>query len=146
DGPGTNVDEFFAPEINSDLSNANVQLINSLGLHSTAPPPTTDPNCPGASCGSDFTSSVDGVEYYAGIKVSAVLHQLNCINHLGTNPVDTPAILGMNFQAVSVGQKLKTGGYKDAVGTPSDSLANAIGFVDASIGQMMNTLQNRGLA
>jgi hypothetical protein len=146
DGPGSNVDEFFAPEINSDLSNANVQLINSLGLHSTAPAPVTDPTCPGPNCGSDFTSSVDGVEYYDGIKVSAVLHQLNGFNHLGTIAVDTPAILGMNFQAVSVGQKLATGGYKDAAGAPSDGLANAIAFVDASIGQMMNTIQNRGLA
>jgi hypothetical protein len=146
DGPGSNVDEFFAPEINSDLSNTNVQLINSLGLHSTAPAPATDPNCPGPNCGSDFTSSIDGVEYYDGIKVSTVLHQLNGFNHMGTIAVGTPAILGMNFQAVSVGQKLKTGGYKDGVGTPSDGLANAIAFVDTSIGQMMNTIQNRGLA
>jgi hypothetical protein len=146
DGPGTNVDEFFAPEINSDLSNANVQLINSLGLRSTMSAPVTDPTCPGPNCGSDFTSTVDGVEYYDGIKVSALLHQLNGFNHMGTIEVGTPVILGMNFQAVSVGQKLKTGGYKDAVGTPSDSLANAIGFVDGSIGQMMNVLQNRGLA
>jgi hypothetical protein len=146
DGPGGNVDEFFAPEINSELSNANVQLINSLGLHSTASAPVTDPNCPGPNCGSDFTSSIDGVEYYDGIKVSAVLHQLNGFNHMGTIATGTPAILGMNFQSVSVGQKLKTGGYKDAVGTPSDGLANAISFVDTSIGQMMNTLQNRGIA
>jgi hypothetical protein len=45
-GPGTNVDDFFAPEINSDLSVANVKLIGDLGLHSTAPNPKTDPNCP----------------------------------------------------------------------------------------------------
>lgn len=146
DGPGSNVDEFFAPEINSDLSNANVQRIGSLGLHSTAPAPVTDPNCPGSNCGSDFTSSIDGIEYYDGIKVSAVLNELNGFNHMGTIEVGTPAILGMNFQSVSVGQKLKIGGYKDAIGTPSDNLANAIGFVDRSIGQMMNTLQNRGLA
>jgi hypothetical protein len=146
DGPGTNIDEFFAPEINSDLSSANVQLINSLGLHSTASAPVVDPNCPGPNCGSDFTSSIDGVEYYDGIKVSAVLNELNGFNHMGTIEVGTPAILGMNFQLVSVGQKLKIAGYQDAVGTPSANLANAIGFVDKSIGQMMNTLQNRGLA
>jgi Type I phosphodiesterase / nucleotide pyrophosphatase len=146
DGPGTNVDEFFAPEINSDLSSANVQLISSLGLHSTAPAPVTDPTCPGPNCGSDFTSSIDGVEYYDGIKVSAILNQLNGFNHMGTIEVGTPALLGMNFQSVSVGQKLKIGGYKDAIGTPSDNLANTIAFVDSSIGMMMNTLQNRGLA
>src|SRR5260370_24475390 len=58
----------------------------------------------------------------------------------------TAAMVGMNFQAVSVGQKLKTGGYTDAVGTPSANLANTIAFVDRSIGQMLNTLENRGLA
>jgi hypothetical protein len=71
-GPGTNVDDFFGPEINSDLSDANVKLIASLGLHSTAPAPKTDPTCPGPKCGSDFTSSIDGIEYYDGIKVQAV--------------------------------------------------------------------------
>jgi hypothetical protein len=144
-GPGTNIDEFFAPEINSDLSNANVQLIASLGLHSTAPAPVTDPTCPGPSCGSDFTSSIDGIEYYDGIKVSAIINEINGYDHTGTNNVGTPAIFGMNFQAVSVGEKLASGGYTDANGTPSSNLANAIGFVDRSIGQMVNTLQNRGL-
>jgi predicted AlkP superfamily pyrophosphatase or phosphodiesterase len=145
-GPGTNVDDFFAPEINSDLSNANVQLIASLGLHSTAPTPVTDPNCPGSSCGSDFTSSIDGVEYYDGIKVAAIINEINGYNHMGTLDLGTPAIFGMNFQSVSVGQKLKIGGYTDAIGTPSANLANAIAFVDRSIGQMLNTLDNRGLA
>jgi Type I phosphodiesterase / nucleotide pyrophosphatase len=43
-GPGTNVDDFFAPEINSDLSAANISLIHSAGLSSTEPDPThTDP-------------------------------------------------------------------------------------------------------
>jgi Type I phosphodiesterase / nucleotide pyrophosphatase len=144
--PGTNVDEFFAPEINSDLSAANVQLIAALGLHSTAPAPVTDPTCPGPNCGSDFTSSIDGVEYYDGIKVQAVLHQLNGFDHTGTHELGTPTILGMNFQAVSVGQKLAIGGYQDAAGTPSANLANTIAFVDRSIGQMINALHNRGLA
>jgi len=45
------------------LSAANVNLIASLGLKSTAPNPVTDPTCPGPSCGSDFTSSIDGIEY-----------------------------------------------------------------------------------
>jgi predicted AlkP superfamily pyrophosphatase or phosphodiesterase len=145
-GPGTNVDDFFAPEINSQLSAANVQLIASLGLHSTAPAPVTDPNCPGPNCGSDFTSSIDGVEYYDGIKVQAVLHQINGFDHTGTRDLGTPAIFGMNFQSVSVGQKLKIGGYIDAAGTPTANLANTIAFVDRSIAQMVNSLHNRGLS
>jgi predicted AlkP superfamily pyrophosphatase or phosphodiesterase len=144
--PGTNVDDFFAPEINSDLSAANVQLIATLGLHSTAPNPITDPTCPGPGCGSDFTSSIDGVEFYDGIKVQAVLNQINGFDHTGTRDLGTPAIFGMNFQSVSVGQKLKIGGYSDPAGTPSPNLANAIAFVDRSIGQMVDQLRNHGLS
>jgi predicted AlkP superfamily pyrophosphatase or phosphodiesterase len=144
--PGTNLDEFFAPEINSDLSAANVTLIGALGLHSTAPNPVTDPTCPGPGCGSDFTSSIDGVEFYDGIKVQGTLNQIGGHDHTGTRDLGVPAIFGMNFQSVSVGQKLKIGGYKDAAGTPTPNLANAIKFVDTSIGQMVDSLRNHGLA
>lgn len=62
-----------------------------------------------------------------------------------------PSVFGMNFQAVSVGQKLvestinTTGGYQDALGTPSQSLFNEIQFVDQQIGQMINELKLRNL-
>jgi predicted AlkP superfamily pyrophosphatase or phosphodiesterase len=52
----------------------------------------------------------------------------------------------MNFQAVSVGQKLACCGYTDPAATPSAGLANAIAFVDKSIGQMISALHSRGLA
>jgi hypothetical protein len=145
-GPGTNVDDFFAPEINSDLSAANVALIASLGLHSTAPNPVTDPTCPGPNCGTDLTGSIDGIEFYDGIKVQAVLNEINGFDHTGKHRLGMPAILGMNFQAVSVGQKLKIGGYTDPAGTPSANLANTIQFVDRSIGQMVEELKDRGLS
>lgn len=60
-------------------------------------------------------------------------------------------LFGMNFQAVSVGQKLveksisTTGGYLDAAGTPSPALKDEIQFVDASIGRMVGELKRRGL-
>ena len=138
-GPGTNVDDFFAPEINSDLSAANISLIASLGLRSTAPTPVT-------VAGGDFTSSIDGVEWYDGIKVQAVINEINGFDHTGKNRRGTPAIFGMNFQAVSVGQKLKIGGYIDHAATPSANLANTIAFVDRSIGQFADALRNRGLS
>jgi arylsulfatase A-like enzyme len=55
----------------------------------------------------------------------------------------------MNFQAVSVGEKyiengLK-GGYLDASGTPTSTLAGEIEFTDDSIGEMVQDLKNRGL-
>ncbi len=59
----------------------------------------------------------------------------------------------MNFQAVSVGQKLIEkisgnkvfGGYTDAAGTPRAPLKDAIEFIDASIGEMANELRKQGL-
>jgi arylsulfatase A-like enzyme len=61
-----------------------------------------------------------------------------------------PTLFGMNFQAVSVGQKLiengtLVGGYTDAQGTPSALLAGEIAFVDASIGRMVFALREHGL-
>jgi hypothetical protein len=137
-GPGSNVDDFFAPEINSDLSAANISLIASLGLRSTAPTPAVLP-------GGDFTGSIDGVEWYDGIKVQAVLNEINGFDHTGRSFRGTPAIFGMNFQAVSVGQKLKIGGYDDPAATPNFNLANTIAFVDRSIGQFVDALRDRHL-
>ena len=62
-----------------------------------------------------------------------------------------PTLFGMNFQAVSVGQKLleksngTTGGYLDATGTPSATLLERFKFVDASIGEMVDELKDKGL-
>ena len=60
-----------------------------------------------------------------------------------------PNLFGMNFQAVSVGQKLieagiGAGGYKDAAGTPQPTLLSEIEFVDASVGEMVTALKNTG--
>jgi hypothetical protein len=137
-GPGTNVDDFFAPEINSDLSQANISLIAQLGLHSTAP-------APAPAAGKDFTGTIAGVEWYDGIKVQAILNEIAGFDHTGTRKLGTPTLFGMNFQSVSVGQKLAIGGYNDPFGTPSTNLANAIAFVDTSIGQMVAALNKNGL-
>jgi arylsulfatase A-like enzyme len=57
----------------------------------------------------------------------------------------------MNFQAVSVGEKLieksvgMTGGYMDAQGTPTAALLGEIQFVDHAIGQMVSALKSQGL-
>jgi len=57
----------------------------------------------------------------------------------------------MNFQTVSVGQKLiesavgMTGGYLDNQGRPTPALLGEIQFTDASIGRMVDALTRRGL-
>jgi hypothetical protein len=61
-------------------------------------------------------------------------------------PTRHGGVFGMNFQSVSVGQKLAGDGYLDPAATPSPGLLNAIKFVDRSIGQMISALDSRGLA
>jgi arylsulfatase A-like enzyme len=89
---------------------------------------------------------------YDDMKVAAILHQIDGYDHTGTDPNGVPTVFGMNFQAVSVGQKLDmtttggpVGGYLDASGTPSDPLQAALDHTDQSIGLMVSALHDRGL-
>lgn len=140
-GPSA-LDDFYAPEINS----------NVISL-----PGVTTPT--GISCArildpkSDltaWTNSFQNIQCYDTLKVNAVLHWIDGMNHLGTQPTKVPTVFGMNFQAVSVGQKLiengVKGGYLDAVGTPSAELLNEFQFVDASIAAFVSELQKQGLS
>jgi len=141
-GPSA-LDDFYAPEINS----------NVIGLTGVTTPT-------GMSCaevpdpGSDltaWTNSFQNIQCYDQLKVNAILNEIDGKNHLGTKKTQVPTILGMNFQAVSVGQKLNeksnhtTGGYLDATGTPSAALLGEIQYVDASIGAFVKELKTRGL-
>jgi hypothetical protein len=141
-GPAA-LDDFFAPEINS----------NVIGL-----PGVTTPT--GVSCsavldpGSDvtaWTNSFQNIQCYDTLKVDAILNEIDGKNHLGTKRTQVPTIFGMNFQAVSVGQKLieqsngVTGGYLDAAGTPSEALLGEFKFVDASIAAFVRELKARDL-
>jgi arylsulfatase A-like enzyme len=82
--------------------------------------------------------------------VHAVLHWIEGKNHLGgpAKTTKTPTIYGMNFQAVSVGQKYiengVKGGYSDAAGTVSSNLLSEIKFVDKSVGEMVQKIKARG--
>jgi hypothetical protein len=93
------------------LSQASINLIHSLGLISTAPDPTP-------VSGADFTGTIPGVEWYDGIKVQAILNEINGFDHTGASRLGTPVLFGVNFQSVSVGQKLAGDGYLDPAATP----------------------------
>jgi hypothetical protein len=80
---------------------------------------------------------------YDDIKVTATLNQIAGKDHTGTKTVGVPAIFGMNFQAVSVGEK--TAGYVDAAGTPSAALETALMHTDQSLGKMVDALEQGGL-
>jgi Type I phosphodiesterase / nucleotide pyrophosphatase len=90
--------------------------------------------------GEDATSSIDKVVAYDATKVQAVDNELRGLDSSGMKKVGVPAILGMNFQAVSVGQKLKGNGYLNADGEPSEGLAKALDAVDAGLARLATTL------
>jgi hypothetical protein len=97
------------------------------------------------------TNDLGLTEAYDDVKVSAILNEIAGHDHTGKNDVGVPAIFGMNFQAVSVAQKL-TGsgcplgcGYTDATGTPSAGLIDALDHTDQSIGSMVDGLRKAGL-
>jgi type I phosphodiesterase/nucleotide pyrophosphatase len=120
-GPsGTGIDDLYTPEIQTAVGG--VVTTNSFALTMA----------------------------YDDMKVAAVLNWINGLDHTGTTAAPVPTLFGMNFQAVSVGQKLAqaggpVGGYVDAAGTPSAALQQTLDHTDASIGQMVSALQSRGL-
>jgi hypothetical protein len=133
-GPsGKGLDELFAPEINSQ-----------------------DTLDAGAQTGDDYTKSFTGVRTYDAIKVKAVLNWIDGLDSTGKTKEPVPAIFGMNFQAVSVGQKLakaggadsdKTlvGGYLDSNATPGNALTLQLQFIDDSLGKFAQELTNKHL-
>jgi arylsulfatase A-like enzyme len=98
-----------------------------------------------------WTNSFQNIQCYDTLKVDAILNEIDGKDHLGTRKTEVPTIFGMNFQAVSVAQKLieasnnVTGGYLDAAGTPSAALLDEFKFVDASIGAFVRELKAKGL-
>ena len=141
-GPGGKLDDFYSPEINS-----NVIALPGVSTPEGASCATVrDPN----SDLTAWTNSFQNIQCYDTLKVNAILNEIEGRNHLGTAKTQTPKIFGMNFQAVSVGQKLiengVNGGYLDAAATPGPSLLSEIEFVDDSIGEMTKNIRHRGLA
>ncbi|MGO9055905.1 MAG: alkaline phosphatase family protein [Candidatus Binataceae bacterium] len=154
----SNLDDYYSPEINSnsaDFTSAPPQLLLPM-CEKKGKPVLPDQNA--VSAGDDYTGSFQNIQCYDGLKVKAVINEIDGKNHDGTAKAPVPNILGMNFQAVSIGQKLIyqdaltvpppytiKGGYTDSIGTPSGSLKQEIIFVDNSIGMMVDALKDQGL-
>jgi len=97
-------------------------------------------------------------------KVQGIINEINGLSHDGKKAPGTPVIFGMNFQAVSVGQKLakdnfdnscvddtdpninqQPGGYTDGSGTPSAVLNYGLQQTDQALASMIVALKNEGL-
>jgi arylsulfatase A-like enzyme len=92
------------------------------------------------------------------------LNEIQGLNHEGSKYVGVPTVFGLNFQAVSVGQKLlvdnsdggcpadtdpaingKQGGYADGLGAPSTVLAYGLKKTDDALWQFINALKKAGI-
>lgn len=90
--------------------------------------------------------NLPNMEQYDDLRVEALIHEIDGMDHSGAKQVGVPTIFGMNFQAISVGQKLHGEfGYTDANGTPTENLLNALDHTDHSIGRLIDELQKKGL-
>ncbi len=133
----SNVDDYYAPDINSDVV-ALPGITTATGL-----------NCATIPISGAWTDGFDSVKCNDQLKVNAVLNWIHGKTHLGGSNGQVPAIFGMNFQAVSVGQKLIAGGvkggYTDGAGTPTATMLAEIEYVDGAIGQMVANLKSADL-
>ena len=142
-GPAA-LDDFYAPEINSNVVPLPM-VTTPTGINcATVPDPNSDLTA--------WTNSFQNIQCYDQLKVNAVLNWIDGKTHLGTGTLrGTPNIFGMNFQALSVGQKLieasnsTTGGYLDAQATPSAAMLTEFQFVDDSIAAFVSELKKQGL-
>lgn len=141
-GPsGVGVDDFYGPEINS----IPVALPQFPGC-SPVPFPDT-------AVDDGWTNSFADIMCYDSLHVAAVLNQIDGFTHDHSKHVGVPALFGTNFQAISVGEKLKQdpvnpallGGYQDVLGTPASGLASELDFVDHSLGRIVQELKTQGV-
>ena len=114
--------------------------------------------------GFDNTISVVCTVENDQLKVQGILNEIHGLKHDGTPGAGVPTVFGMNFQGVSVGQKLEVdnsgggcaddtdpktngqpGGYKDGLGTPTNVLAYALQKTDAALASMIQALKDQDL-
>ncbi len=130
-GPGANIDDFFAPEVHSALTGANLLRFGAGALRLRNP-------------GLSFQDSTAAIRLYDGLKLRALLNEIAGFDHTGRHRVGVPALYGMDFQSVNVAEKRPQGGYLNTAGRPSPALRAAIAFVDRSLGQIVAALQRSG--
>ncbi|HEX3539817.1 MAG TPA: alkaline phosphatase family protein [Acidimicrobiales bacterium] len=158
-GTPNTVDDRFLSEINADIIPPSLTDTRGRVVSFPLPNPT--------GTGPFFiTDSVGDTESYDQTKVDAVLNEIDGLNSGGKVHVGTPAIFGMNFQTVSVAEKLVDpmqscvritpspagcdpnyvpGGYEPGTLKFTPQLAGAIASVDNALGSMVAELSAQGL-
>jgi hypothetical protein len=158
-GTPSTVSDPFNTEINADIVPPFLTDTRGRTVTFPLPNPTGDPN------GFFITDSVGNTAAYDQIKVDAILNEIDGRNSANTKRAPVPAIFGMNFQTVSVAQKLVDpilscvrsnnapgcdpnyvpGGYEPNTFQFTPQLLGGIESVDAAIGSMVTELQKQRL-
>lgn len=147
-GPsGHGINDLFTPEIDS-----------------VAIEPNGHPYPDGAG---GWTKDDAATKQYDGYKVQAIINEIDGYDHSGQHKVGVPAIFGMNFQAVSVAEKLfqspavligpdssgnytlgpkLLGGYYPGTTTPGPLLQSALDYVNTQLQWMVNEIHAQGLS
>jgi hypothetical protein len=140
-GPGgKGLDDYYSPEVSSTV----VPLPGVKTLEGAPCDPIRDPI--GASA---WNASFENIQCYDAIKVYALLNEIAGKTH-SDKPAQVPAIFGMNFQSVYVGESVNeagvaVGGYKNAAALPGSELLGEIEYVDTAIGDIVSALKENGI-
>ncbi|WP_256874712.1 alkaline phosphatase family protein [Nostoc sp. C057] len=129
-------------------SNTNSQITSTFFNDGTKGNPALFKAPPAGFSAHQFTS-VATTSAYDDLKVKQILNEIDGLNDSGSIRVGTPAIFGLNFQAVSVGEKETAsqfnGGGIDKDGNARPDLVSAVAHTDASIGLILDELKKKGL-
>jgi hypothetical protein len=141
-GPGgKGLNDYYSPEVSSNVvplpGVTTAQGISCAAIRDTS------------AGGSVWNSSFANIQCYDALKVKALLNQISGKTHAGAQAV-IPALFGMNFQSVYIGQSVAepgvgNGGYQNAAALPSPQLLQEIEFVDASIADIVGALKKAGI-
>jgi hypothetical protein len=141
-GPGgKGLDDYYSPEVSSNV----IPLPGIKTSQGIACAPIRDT----ANAPSAWNASFANIQCYDALKVGALLNEIAGKTHNGA-PARKPAVFGMNFQAVYVGQSVSepgvgNGGYQNAAALPSTELLQEIEFVDAAIGEIVTALKQSSI-
>ncbi len=142
-GPGgMGLDDYYSPEVDSTV----IPLPGVTTAQGASCAKIRDNTSLGVSA---WAASFENIQCYDALKVDALLNQIAGKTHNGS-AASTPALFGMNFQSVYIGESVNEtgvakGGYLNAAGAPGEQLLKEIEFVDASIGQIVDALKNHGI-
>ncbi len=140
-GPGgKGLDDYYSPEVSSAV----VPLPGVKTLQGAPCDPIRD--TVGSSA---WNASFENIQCYDALKVHALINQIGGKTHSGA-PAVVPAVFGMNFQSVYVGQSVNeagvaAGGYQNAAALPSSELLGEVEYVDTAIGEIVKSLKDAGI-